>query len=181
MHSKYIVPRIRDRLGDLFHNRTKFGAGLLKAEKNQEDWCKTCYRENNGQIVREKILHATYECPSVAYVRDEIFQEFELDLIEPRIPSNSGSVVLATMLSDHRQCLDTRNLTELINLIWAITNNDIIVANKSNKTPRADIIISNIKGILKHIARVKPESPVANSLRDRDMLKLLNSGYSPHT
>ena len=115
------------------------------------------------------------------YVRGEIFQEFELDQIKPRIPTNSGSLVLATVLSDHRQCLDTSNLTELVNIIWAITNNDIIVANKSNKTPRADIIISNIKGILKHIARVKPASPVANSLRDTDMLKLLNSGYTPHT
>ena len=73
MHSKYLVPRIRDRLCDLFHNRTTFGAGLLKAGKTQEEWCKTCYRENNGEIVREKILHAMYECPSVAYVRGEIF------------------------------------------------------------------------------------------------------------
>ena len=129
----------------------------------------------------EKILHAMYECPSVAYVREEIFQEFELDQIRPRILTNSGSLVLATVLSDHRHSPDTSNLTELVNIIWAITNNDIIVANKSNKTPRADIIISNIKGILKHIARVKPSSPVANSLRDRDMIKLLNSGYSPHT
>ena len=76
--------------------------------------------------------------------------------------------MLATMLSDHRQCLGNRNLTELINLIWAIAKNYIIVANKSNKTPSADIIISNIKGILKHIVRVKQDSPVANSLKDRN-------------
>ena len=122
-----------------------------------------------------------YECPSVVHVRQEIYQEFEFDLIYPHIPQNSGSLVLATELSNHRQSPDTSNLTELINLIWALTNNDILIANKSNKTPRADIIISNIKGILKHIVRVKPDSPVAVSLRDRDMIKLLNSGYSPHT
>ena len=110
-----------------------------------------------------------------------IFRQWKENLIEPRIQTNGGSVVLATLLSDHRQCLGNYTLTDLINLIWAIANNDIIVANKSNKTPRADIIISNIKGILKHIVRVKPSSPVAISLRDRDMIKLLNSGYSPHT
>ena len=114
-------------------------------------------------------------------MREEILKEFDLDLIEPRIPTNSGSVVLATLLSDHRQCLGNRNLTDLINLIWAIANNDITVANKSNKTSRADIILSNINGILKHIVRVKPDSSVANSLKDRNMLKLLNSGYTPHT
>ena len=178
VHSKYLIPRTRDRLCDLFHNRTSFGAGLLKAGKTQEEWCKTCYRENDGEIIREKIIHAMYECPSV---REEIFREFEFDLIRPHIPLNSGSLVLATVLSNHRQSPDTSNLTELVNIIWALTNNDILIANKSNKTPRADIIIPNIKGILKHIVRVKPDSPVAVSLRDRDMIKLLNSGYSPHT
>ena len=109
VHSKYLVPRTRDRLCDLFHNRTTFGAGLLKAEKTQEEW----YRENDGEIVREKILHAMYECPSVVHVRQEIYQEFEFDLIYPHIPQNSGSLVLATELSNHRQSPDTSNLTEL--------------------------------------------------------------------
>ena len=181
VHSKYLILRTRDRLCDLFHNRTSFGAGLVRPGKTLEEWCKTCYRENDGEIIREKILHAMYECPSVIHVREEIFLEFEFDLIRPHIPQNSGSLVLATELSNPRQSPDTSNLTELVNLIWALTNNDILIANKSNKTPRADIIISNIKGILKHIARTKPESPVAISLKDRDLIKLLNSGYSPHT
>ena len=53
MHSKYLSPKVRDRLGDLFHNKTKFGAGLEAATLAQEDWCKTCYRENYGLKVRE--------------------------------------------------------------------------------------------------------------------------------
>ena len=44
MHSKYLSPNVRNRLGDLCHNKTKFGAGLEAANLTQEDWCKTCCR-----------------------------------------------------------------------------------------------------------------------------------------
>ena len=67
MHSKYLSTNVRNRLGDLFHNKTKFSTGLKAAEITEEDWCKTCCRENNGQKVKEKFLHATYCCPSVIY------------------------------------------------------------------------------------------------------------------
>ena len=72
-------------------------------------------------------------------------------------------------------------MSDLINSIWAIATNEIIIANKANKTPRADIIISNIKGVLKQIVRVKPECSVSASLKDRNMLKLLDFGYTPES
>ena len=45
MHSKYLSPKVRDRLGNLFHNKMKFSGGLKAAEITDEDWCKTCWRE----------------------------------------------------------------------------------------------------------------------------------------
>ena len=169
--------KVRDRLGNLFHNKMKFSGGLKTAEITDEDWCKTCWRENNGQKVKEKILHATYSCPSVIHVRQEILREFSL--IDPNNPINSGSVVLATVL--YPNTLGNRNLSDLINLIWSIATSEILIANKANRIPRADIIISTIKGVLKHIVRVKQDSPVSASLKDRKLLKLLDSGYTPHS
>ena len=87
--------------------------------------------------------------------------------------------MLATVLCPNTP--GNRNLSDLINLIWSIATNEILIANKANKTPRADIIISTIKGVLKHIVRVKPDSSVSASLKDRKLLKLLDSGYTPHS
>ena len=175
MHSEYLDPNTRDLLCRFYHSKTLFGAQLLAAGITDDSWCSTCIRESQTEVV-ERVLHASYECPSVMRVRLQLLHE--LDLPDPDIPTNPGSVVLATVMPDTKV---TKQLSELINLVWAIALKCILKARNVHKTPRADTVISDVKTTLLHIKRVKPYSAITNTINERNMLPLLTRGFTPHT
>ena len=178
IHSKYLDPDTRDTLCRFYHSKTMFGANLLAAGLTDDSWCKSCLREsdpNNPCEVVERVLHASYDCPSVMRVRLQVMHE--LDLLDNNIPTNPGSVVLATVISNTK---DDRNLSELINIVWALTLNGILKARNAQKTVRADLVIKEIKLALTHILRVKPNSSLSIIIRDRNMEPLLARAYTPH-
>ena len=56
--------------------------------------------------------------------------------------------------------------------------NCILTARNAKLTPRADIIINYIKTSLIHVVKVKPASTVTECLKSRNLIKVLNSGFT---
>ena len=137
--------------------------------------CRSCKKENKLKII-ESLLHATYECSSVEYIYRQILSEFALEA--ENLPLNSGSVVLSTVLdSTQGSRLD---LSELINLVWSMALDGILSARNAKLTPRADIIITNIKNSLLNVVKYKPKSTISECLKSRNLIKILSSGFTPH-
>ena len=121
------------------------------------------------------MLHASYDCPSVMRVCLQVLHE--LDLLDNNIPTNPGSVVLANIINTTK---DARNISGLINIVWALTLNGILKARNAQKTVWADQVIKDIKLTLTHILRVKPNSTISLIIRDRNMEPLLARAFTPH-
>ena len=56
----------------------------------------------------------------------------------------------------------------------------VLSARNAKLTPRADIIITNIKGSLLSVVKYKPKSNITECLKARNLMKLLSSGFTPH-
>ena len=72
------------------------------------------------------------------------------------------------------------DLSELINLVCSMALDGILSARNAKLTPRADIIITNIKNSLLSVVKYKPKSTITECLKSRNLIKVLNSGFTPH-
>ena len=72
------------------------------------------------------------------------------------------------------------NLSELVNLVWSMALDGVLSARNAKLTPRADIIITNIKSSLLSVVKYKPKSSITECLKARNLIKLLSSGFTPH-
>ena len=154
-HSKYLTPGAREILSRFYHGKTLFGNQLLRAGIVEDGICRSCKKENK-KSVPESLLHATYECSTVEYIYRQILYEFELQ--SENLPLNSGSVVLSTVLDSTKGA--RLNLSELINLVWSMALDGVLSARNAKLTPRADIIITNIKHSLLSVVKYKPKSNI---------------------
>ena len=109
------------------------------------------------------------------YIYNQILTEFELD--NDNLPLNAGSVVLSTVLDSTQ---GSRQLSKLVNVILSMGLNGILTASNAKLTPRADILINYIKTALIHVVKVKPNITVSECLKSRNLIKMLNSGFTPH-
>ena len=86
--------------------------------------------------------------------------------------------VLSTVLDSTKG--ERQNLSELINLVWSMALDGILSARNSKLTPRADIIINNIKSTLLSVLKYKPKCSITECLKVRNLIRLLSSGFTPH-
>ena len=174
-HSQYLTPKQKETLIKFFHGKTLFRINQVRAGFIDEDegHCVNCYVEEYGQEIDEYLRHAVYLCPTIIYIRRQILHEFELEL--ENIPLNIGCVILGTNMIG-----ENRTLNIIVNTIWSLALSMILEQNQLKKVPRADIIIGQIKDALNTIVKVKPASELSICLKTRNLIRVLNSGFSPH-
>ena len=117
--------------------------------------------------------HPLYECPTVTDIRLQVLHEFELQ--NEVLSQNIGSIVLNTMPTN-----ENRSINTLINTIWSMLLAEILDYHQAKKVPRTDLIISQIKEQFRTILRNKPGSEISLVLKSRNLIRMLNSGFSPH-
>ena len=173
--SKYLTPKHKESLIKFYSGKTLFGINLERAEIIDEGdgICRSCMVEEFGLEVEDHLRHAVYECPTVTNIRLQVLHEFELQ--NETLSFNIGSIVLNQMPSD-----ENRSINTLVNTIWSMLIAEVLDYHQSKKIPRTDLIISQIKENFRTILRNKPTSEISLTLKSRNLIKMLNSGFSPH-
>ena len=64
--------------------------------------------------------------------------------------------------------------------VWSMALDGILSARNLKLTPRADIIINNIKSTLLSVLKYKPKCSISECLKVRNLIRLLSSGFTPH-
>ena len=169
------MPKTKETLIKYYAGKTLFGINLERAGIIDEDEgiCHNCMIEEFGLEIDDHQRHAVYECPTVTNIRLQILHEFELQ--NENLSQNIGSIVLNTMPTN-----ENRSINTLINTLWSMYLAEILDYHQEKKVPRADLIISRIKEKFRTILRNKPGSEISLILKTRNLIKMLNSGFSPH-
>ena len=122
--------------------------GLVKHHKDRNDAAKDTFTQ---------YLNALFMAQS-AFLKGTIDPDTEYQLEWP------NRLNVAVLGEDKTMSLKgtqgSRQLSELVNVIWSMALNGILSARNEKLTPRADIIINYIKTALIHVVKVKPTSTV---------------------
>ena len=127
--------------------------------------------------VTEYLRHSLIECPTIRDLRAQILIEFRLH--HENIPLTPSSFIL-DILTPNNSSADTTSKIEFLNTIWAITLSKLLEINSKRQIPMTNLMIVHIKSCLKRILKLRPKSTVSLVIKDNNLEKLLNSGFSPH-
>ena len=177
--SNYLTPLQRDYLIKFYNGKHLFGVNLVAAKLVDEEdgYCRTCQKEGDGDEVTEYLRHTLIQCPTIRDLRAQILIEFRLH--HDNLSHTPSSFILDILTSNDSSAATLRKI-EFLNTIWAITLSKLLEINSKRKVPLTNLMIGHIKTCLKRILKLRPLSTVSIVLKENNLVKLLNSGFSPH-
>ena len=170
LQSRYLGSDTVDILSRLKMGKTLFRNQLQHIGSLETLYCPICIRESNMEIP-EDLTHATFSCPYVNTVINEITTTFFPNLQSPFTHKD----ILLSITANHHTLYEGKPGQILTSLVWDHVIKYLMVARGKNVTPIPAAAIVEVKTQINRILKKLPKTCVKHRYFERNLSELTSN------